>query len=179
MLGIRSKLMRLWLAGPAERQHTKTLSVLRDAGKPARRILFLCYGNICRSPVAEKVALRLMPEVGVTSAGSYPKENRLTPEHVQVAAKSIGVDLSGWSSRKVNREMVQRADVVVLLDLYNFRDYRREFPKDQNKALFLGLFLDPPQLAITDPYNKSADETLRIVKLIEAGVTGLARQIAF
>ena len=74
--------------------------------------------------------------------------------------------------------MVQRADLVVLSDLYNFRDYRREFSGDQNKVLFLGLFLNPPQLAITDPYNQSADETIHIVKIIEAAVAGLAREIA-
>jgi protein-tyrosine phosphatase len=170
--------MRWWLAGPAERHHIETLRAWRDSGRPGRKILFLCYGNICRSPVAEKVAERLMPGMKIASAGFFPTEKRKTPGNVQSAAKSIGVDLSTWSSRRVDQEMVHSADLVVLLDLYNFRDYRREFPDDLNKVLFLGRFLDPPQLTITDPYDKSADETLRIIKLIEEGVAGLARQIA-
>ncbi len=73
--------------------------------------------------------------------------------------------------------MVERADLVALFDLRNFRDFRREFPNAQAKVVFLGLCLDPPQLEITDPYNKPADETLRIVKQIEAAVARLARQI--
>jgi len=169
--------MRAWLARPAERQHAQTLSSLRESGNPVRNILFLCYGNICRSPVAEKVAQRLMPGVEVTSAGFYPEEGRQTPEHVQLAAKSIGIDLSAWSSRRVTRAMVRHADLGVLFDLYNFRDYRREFPEDQNKLVLLGLFLNPPRRTITDPYNKSSSETLEVVKLIETAVAALARQI--
>jgi protein-tyrosine phosphatase len=177
MFGIRSRLIRLWLAGPAERQHTATLRTLRESRRPVRKILFLCYGNICRSPVAERVAQRLMPGMEVISAGFYPTERRNTPAQVQAAARSIGVDLSAWSSRRVTQEMVRSADLLVISDLYNFRQLRREFPESQHKVLFLGLFLDPPQLAIADPYNKSDKETLRIVRLIEAAVSAFARQI--
>jgi protein-tyrosine-phosphatase len=118
-----------------------------------------------------------MPGAEIASAGFYPAECRTAPAHVQSAARSIGVDLAGWSSRRVTLEMVSSADLVVLSDLNNFRDFRHNFPESQHKVLFLGLFLDPPQMAITDPYNRSAEETLRIVKLIEAAVTALARQL--
>lgn len=138
----------------------------------------MCYGNICRSPVAEKLAQRLLPESAVTSAGFYPEENRRSPENVQRAAETFGIDLSRWSSRQIDKAMVECADLVVLFDLRNFRDFRREFPNEQAKVVFLGLCLDPPQLNITDPYDKPADETLRIVKQIEAGVAGLARRIS-
>src|SRR5262245_21977025 len=119
MLGIRTKLMRLRLAEPARRLHEQTLRALKESGNPPRSILFLCYGNICRSPVAEKLAERLLPSTSVSSAGFFPQENRSTPRNVQRAAESIGVDLSAWSSRQVSRELVSRADLVILLDLKN------------------------------------------------------------
>lgn len=178
MLGIRSKLMRLLLAGPAARQHEKTLESLRESGKTPQTILFLCYGNICRSPVAEKLAQRLLASTLVTSAGFYPQERRATPENVQRAAQTIGVDLANWSSRRVNHDMVSRAELVVLLDLKNFRDFRREFPAELGKIALLGLFLEPPQINIMDPYGLPEKETLEIVRLIEAAVQKLARKIA-
>ena len=178
MLGIRTKLMRLRLAEPARRQHERTLRVLKESGKPPKSVLFLCYGNICRSPVAEKLAQRLMPAAHITSAGFYPRENRPTPRNVQEAARSIGIDVTAWSSRRVSREMVDHADLVVILDLKNFRNFRREFPDDQGKVAFLGLFLNPPQLDITDPYNLADDETLQIVRLVENAIQELARQMA-
>lgn len=74
--------------------------------------------------------------------------------------------------------MVRRADLVFLMDLQNFRDFRREFSSEQNKAVFLGLLLDPPQLMIPDPYDKAAAEIVRVIKQIEAGVAALAKHIS-
>jgi protein-tyrosine phosphatase len=147
-------------------------------GKPIEKILFLCYGNICRSPMAEKLAMRLLPKLEVSSAGFYDTEGRSTPNEIQSAAKSLGINLSDWASKRVTRQMVQHADLVVLMDLCNFRDFRREFPGEQVNVLFLGMLLDPPQLGITDPYGKAPDEIGRILSEIEAGVTALAKQIS-
>jgi protein-tyrosine phosphatase len=177
MFGIRNKLLRLRLAGWAERQHRETLDAIRRSGRPVGKLLFLCYGNICRSPIAEKVAKRLLPEAEVSSAGFYSQEGRSTPDLVQRAAGSLGIDLTDWASRRVTGEMVRRADLVVLMDLYNFRDFRREFPSDQNKIVFLGLLLEPPQLMINDPYGKPLPEILNIITEISKGVTELARRI--
>jgi protein-tyrosine phosphatase len=161
----------------AERQHRETLSAVRRRGKAVEKILFLCYGNICRSPVAEKLAKRLLSSVEVSSAGFYDQEGRPAPDNVQYAAGSLGIDLTNWASRRVTGEMVRRVDLVVLMDLYNFRDFRREFPSDQDKVVFLGLLLEPPQLMIDDPCGKPWPEILGIITQIEKGVTELARRI--
>ena len=178
MFRLRYRLLRFRLKGLAETQHRKTLDQIRLSGKQVEKILFLCYGNICRSPMAEKLAMRLLPKVEVSSAGFYDREGRSAPNEIQSAAKSLGINLSDWASKRVTREMVQRADLVVLMDLYNFRDYRREFSGEQTKVLFLGMLLDPPQLGITDPYGKAPDEIARILSEIETGVTALAKQIS-
>jgi protein-tyrosine-phosphatase len=175
--GIRNKLLRLRLSGMAERRHRETLDAIRQSGRPVGKLLFLCYGNICRSPVAEKLAKRLLPEAEVSSAGFYNQEGRSTPDIVQHAARSRGIDLGNWASRRVTGEMVRRVDLVVLMDLYNFRDFRREFPSDQNKVVFLGLLLEPPRLMIDDPYGKPLPEILNIITQIGKGVTALARRI--
>jgi protein-tyrosine phosphatase len=164
------------LEGPARRAHARTLQSFRDAGKPPQKILFLCYGNICRSPVAEKLGQRLLPGAMVTSAGFYPEENRHSPANVQRAAQALGLDLSSWASRRVSKKMVNAADLIVLHDLKNFRDFRREFPNDLHKVVLLGMLLDPPQNDITDPYDKPDGETLEILRQIEAATQAFARQ---
>jgi protein-tyrosine-phosphatase len=178
MFKLRYRLLRFRFKGLAETQHGKTLNEIRLSDKQVEKILFLCYGNICRSPMAEKLAMRLLPKVEVSSAGFYEREGRSTPDEVQSAAESLGINLSDCASKRVTREMVQRADLVVLMDLYNFRDFRREFPGEETKVLFLGLLLDPPQLGITDPYGKAPDEIARILSEIEKGVTALAKEIS-
>lgn len=181
MFGIRTKLMRLWLEGPARRLHARALQSFRPpqaGGTPPQKILFLCYGNICRSPVAEKLGQKCMPAATVTSAGFYPEENRRTPSNVQRAAQVLGVDLSTWSSRRVSQEMVDAADLIVLHDLKNFRHFRRDFPSQLGKIVFLGMFLDPPRVDIADPYGKPDSETLEILRQIEAATHALARQFS-
>ena len=90
----------------------------------------------------------------------------------------MGIDLGSWSSRLVTQEMVGRSDLVVLLDLKNYWRFRRAFPSDLHKIVFLGLFLDKPQLEIADPYGKPDDQTLEIARLIETAPTALARQFS-
>jgi protein-tyrosine-phosphatase len=178
MLGIRTRLRRFFLEGPARRVHARTLQSFRDAGKPPQNILFLCYGNICRSPVAEKLGQKCMPAARVTSAGFYAEENRRSPSNVQRAAQALGLDLSSWASRRVDQVLVDAADLIVLHDLKNFRDFRREFPNDLHKIMLLGMLLDPPQNDITDPYGKTDVETLEILRQIEASIQALAHQFS-
>ncbi len=178
MLGIRTRLRRFLLEGPARRVHARTLQTICDSGKPPKKILFLCYGNICRSPVAEKLGQRIMPAKTITSAGFYPEENRQSPSNVQRAAQALGVDLAAWSSRRVKQEMVEAADLIVLHDLKNFRYFRRDFPRDLHKVVQLGMLLDPPQNDITDPYDKPDGETLEILRQIETAIQALARQFS-
>lgn len=178
MLGIRTSLRRLWLGGPARRLHASNLQTFRDKGQSPRKILFLCYGNICRSPVAEKLFQRLMPAAEVISAGFDAEEERSSPPNVQRAAQALGVDLSSWSSRRVDQKSVDAAELIVLHDLRNFRDFRRDYPSAQPKILFLGLVLDPPQIEITDPYEKSDNETIEVMRQIEIATQALARQFS-
>ena len=174
MLGIRTRLRRFLLEGPARRVHARTLQSFRDAGKPPQKILFLCYGNICRSPVAAKLGQRIMPAKTITSAGFYPEDNRQSPSNVQRAARALGLDLSSWASRRVDQEIVDAADLIVLHDLKNFRDFRRDFPNDLHKVVLLGMLLDPPQNDIPDPYGKPDGETLEILRQIESAVQKMA-----
>jgi len=117
------------------------------------KVLILCYGNICRSPLAAALAARLMPNVSVSSAGFYTEVGRRSPDFVLAAANMLGVDLATHQSQCVNAEMIDEAQLIVLMDVSNYELLRKLFPRALEKTLFLGMLLPDPQLEIKDPYD--------------------------
>jgi protein-tyrosine-phosphatase/predicted ATP-grasp superfamily ATP-dependent carboligase len=173
MRGKKSRISSLRLRRLAKRQHANTLARIKRLGRTPQQILFLCHGNIHRSPAAQALAARSWRGVNVSSAGFYESEGRPVSENFQLLIRSMGLDLSQWSSRRVSSEMVDNADLVVLMDLRNFRDYSQQFPAQLHKVVFLGMFMVHPMLSIDDPYGGGPEESLRVLKQIEAGITGL------
>ncbi len=177
-MGIRTRARHFVLGRAAVKHHAENLAAFERAAEPPRKILFLCYGNICRSPVAEHLARQLLPRAEVGSAGFFEPTGRRTPPHIHEACQSLGLSLPPGSSKRVSAEMVETFDLVVLHDLENYQMYAREFPRALDKMLLLGMFLDPPQPNIKDPYISDSEETLAIVKQIRNAVTALAVQVS-
>ncbi len=151
-------------------------AVLRALGQKRRKsILFLCYGNICRSPLAEALARFHMPEVQVASAGFHQRESRLSPGFMHSVATSVDTDLSAHRSRRVVAAMIEDADVVAIMDLNNYAHLKEQFPDALRKTIFLGMFADPPQLEIKDPYGLPLEDGLRIGAKIAESIQAMAR----
>ena len=94
-----------------------------------KSIIFVCLGNICRSPIAEGIACKIIREnlldVEVDSAGTgdwHAGENPC-PNSVKVA-KNNGVDISQLTSRQVKKEDFEKFDLVVALDAQNYSDLK-------------------------------------------------------
>ncbi len=86
------------------------------------RILFVCLGNICRSPAAEGVFRALCPEMQTDSAGTsdwHVGEPPYGP--MQQAARARGIDLSDLRARQVQRADFDRFDLIVVMDADNLR----------------------------------------------------------
>ncbi len=151
-------------------------SVLRALGQKRRNsILFLCYGNICRSPLAEALARSYMPEVQVASAGFHERESRISPGFMHSVAASLDTDLSAHRSRRVIAAMIDDADVVAIMDMRNYVQLKEQSPDALRKTIFLGMFADPPQLEIEDPYGLPLEDGLRIGAKIEGSIQAMAR----
>lgn len=122
-------------------------------------VLFVCLGNICRSPLAEG-ALRAAAahagiEVEVDSAGTGGWHAGDPPDRrAQAAARRHGTDISGLRARQVRPEDFRRFDFVFALDRQNLRDLQAIMPVDATAELGLLMDLVPGRegSSVADPY---------------------------
>jgi protein-tyrosine phosphatase len=135
------------------------------------RILFVCTGNICRSPTAEGVMRTLLESAGlgrqieVDSAGTHGYHiGELPDPRTQKAALRRGYDLSALRARKVALEDFTRFDHVLAMDAGHLHLLRRVCPPEHHAKLSLFLHKDVP-----DPYYGDAKDFERVLDLAEEG----------
>jgi protein-tyrosine-phosphatase len=134
----------------------------RNALSDAGHVLFLCKGNICRSPFAEE-SLRASGFAGTcASAGFYPVSGRPSPAAAMDAAARFGIDLSKRRSRIVDPAMISAADVIFLFDQEHRQALAALCPDALPKAHFLGALDHRGPLEIADPYGHGAETFERI-----------------
>jgi len=155
------------------RHHRNVLRRVKATSSP-RKILFLCYGNICRSPLAAALAAKRLSGVTIDSAGFHEQTGRSCPQKILRIGKSYGIDLSGHHSTRVTREGLANADLVIAMDVENLNCVRQEFPEMENRTTLLGLFGTPETLAIADPYLADEAATNKICEQIRQGIDCLA-----
>jgi protein-tyrosine-phosphatase/predicted ATP-grasp superfamily ATP-dependent carboligase len=154
-------------------RHRRLLHRLNAAGGPGK-IVFLCYGNICRSPLAAALAEQKLGDVAIDSAGFHDHTGRTCPQKILRIASSYGIDLSSHRSARVQRNQLANADLVITMDIENLNRVRQEFPEMANRTTLLGLFGTPETLSIADPYLADEAATSKICEQIRAGVEDLA-----
>lgn len=154
-------------------RHRGLLRRLKTAGGPGK-ILFLCYGNICRSPLAAALAEKRLSGVTIDSAGFHEQTGRSCPQKILRIGKSFGIDLSFHRSARVLRDQLASADLVIAMDLENLNRMRQEFSRMANRTTLLGLFATPETLGIADPYLADEAATSRICEQVRQSVENLA-----
>jgi len=145
-------------------------------------VLFVCMGNICRSPTAEGVFRQLVREAGlehrihIDSAGTHGYHVGEAPDpRSQRAALRRGIDLSGLRARQVASDDFVRFDWVLAMDLANLAHLQRLCPPEHgDKVRLLLSFADEvDELEVPDPYYGGASGFERVLDLVEAGGRGL------
>jgi len=152
------------------------------------RVLFVCMGNICRSPLAEGVFSRLAAsadllgegKLEVDSAGTTGFHVGESPDSRAVAAaRARGFDISGQRARQVDREDFERFHYVIALDRDNHARLERLAPAGGEERLSLLMSHAPkPTLdEVPDPYYGGPEGFERCLDLIEAGAHGLLARL--
>lgn len=146
------------------------------------RILFVCLGNICRSPTAEGVlralAAREAPELvlEIDSAGTAGYHIGEAPDpRTRAAALRRGYDLSALRARVVEPQDFERFDLILAMDRENLRALRRRAPAALHERLRLFLEFaaaDSPE-DVPDPYYGGANGFEEVLDLVEGAARGL------
>ncbi len=161
--------------GWRRRQRARLRRVLRNGGT----VLFICRGNICRSPFAEASARRASPErrgkgIEWISAGTYPVAGRESPGEARSAAREHQLDLDAHRSRTLDRTLIDRATAILCMDFRDYRELSDTWPHARRKLFFLGSFAeDGSGYEIADPWGQPTAAFQQCYARIAASVAGM------
>jgi len=150
-------------------------------------ILFVCLGNICRSPTAEAVfrtlAAREAPQLRILidSAGTADYHVGCAPDaRAQQAARRRGYDMSALRARRIEPEDFERFDLILAMDNANLSSLKRSAPgaARERLRLFLEFAQQADTLEVPDPYYGGVNGFEEVLDLIEAASSGLLRYLS-
>ena len=146
------------------------------------KILFVCLGNICRSPTAEGVlraiAARDFPELAleIDSAGTADYHVGEPPDRRTVAAaRRRGYVLSGLPGRLLRADDFHPFDYILAMDRANLAELERQRPAGSTArlALFMSFAAGPESEEVPDPYYCGTEEFERVLEMCEVVGRGL------
>lgn len=151
------------------------------------RILFVCTGNLCRSPMAQAVVSQLVaraglaPVVGVDSAGTHTvcEGEAPDPRAISVAA-GRSYDLSGLRTRVICDRDFRYFDLLLAMDRQNLALLRRLCPEEHQPKLrlLMEFAVDPAPMEVPDPYYGGTEGFERVLDLCELAGRGLIAALA-
>lgn len=133
----------------------------------SRSLIFVCYGNIMRSAMAEFLMRRSAAEAGVEgqltilSAGLHALPGREAHEWAQEASRELGISLADHKAKPLTREMVEKADCILAMDFQNKAELLTLYPEFEHKVHMLSAYAEGPWQCreIPDPYLGDLETT--------------------
>jgi protein-tyrosine phosphatase len=163
---------------------TNRIKAIKAEGRPIR-ILFVCLGNICRSPTAEGVFARHVKEAGleesivIDSAGTGDYHIGEPPDpRAREAAAQRGYDLSALRARQIDKKDFVDFDYVLAMDQENLRALGRWCPPQHaHKVKLFTEFCVKGACPVPDPYAGGPQGFELVLDLVEDAAQGLLRHV--
>jgi protein-tyrosine-phosphatase len=146
----------------------------------ARSFLFVCFGNLMRSPMAEvmfrrSIAGTSLPRIQIASAGLHAVPG--TPAHpwALTASAELGLSLQGHRARLLTGEMVSAADAIFAMDFQNKAELHAQYPESKDKILMLSAYAPGARHCreIPDPYFGNLSTTQQCYGVLQKCVENL------
>jgi protein-tyrosine phosphatase len=148
--------------------------------RTARSFVFVCFGNIMRSPMCEALmnrALTAVPDkqIKVTSAGLNAAPGRAAHPWAVAAARELGISLENHRAKLLTAEMVDQADVIFAMDCQNQVQLLSRYAHAKSKVFMLGAYAgeDCRPLEIHDPYYAGEEGTRECYKIVNTCIQNL------
>ncbi len=149
-------------------------------------VLFVCMGNICRSPTAEGVFRHVVEksalegQIYTDSAGTHAYHVGEPPDRrAQATAQSRGIDISDLRARSVADEDFEKFDYIIAMDKDNLLGLLNQCPESYKEKvhLFLGFAEHLTETEVPDPYYGGQQGFARVFDMVEAASNGLLDDI--
>jgi protein-tyrosine phosphatase len=137
------------------------------------KVLFVCTGNTCRSPMAQYLLTDMLKESGridsfsVSSAGTRTVDGLTAAVNAVLVLRESGIDMSGHRASQINQKIISEADLVLTMTKLHKADILRLFPEFSKKIYTLGEISGNPDEEISDPYGGDKQEYLRCVSQLK------------
>ena len=138
-------------------------------------VLVVCVGNICRSPLGERLLAQACPNLRVESAGIGALVGHAADKTASEVAASHGVSLEGHVARQFTSELAADFDLIIVLEKGHKRVVVNKAPEVSGKTMLFGQWVG--QKDIADPYRKSREFHEEVFQQIKNAADGWVEKL--
>ena len=144
-------------------------------------VLFVCHGNICRSPLAEAYFRSLVEKEGrrmtVRSAGLETTPGKPADDRAKAVALEHRLSLDAHATTQVHRELLDQSDLIIVMEIVQKDRVQRLCQKSKGKVVLLGRFDSAGPLEIADPYCGTSEDFLSCFQQMSRCCDNLAARL--
>ncbi len=143
------------------------------------KILFVCTGNTCRSPMAEMIASSLIKDISFDSAGVFASEGKPISYNAEIALLEKEYDIKKFKSKRINEDLIQTADLIFTMTKEQKEILKSFFIKENYKIFSLKEYNSSGEKleGISDPFGGDIEKYRKILLEIEKEVIILKSRV--
>ena len=148
------------------------------------KVVFVCWGNICRSPMAERVAERMAADEGLTgiefTSAATSREELGAPidERAEAVLREHGYRVDGHKAHQITRDEIENADLVIAMEDIHVTRMMGLAPEARNVSLLTDYDPDAePGFGVPDPWYGTADGFYDTLTAVEAAMPGVLDRV--